>query len=124
MFQVIFIFSDWTLIKQIIISSTPLFLAHGRNWFSKICPWSVEWGTAAWVKMHRFNAISNVNTINWKKFSTDAGIYKSEKIQQAFRKEMEFKEKGCITVYQFGGSNLGFEIFLKKKECQEKGVLK
>ena len=29
-------------------------------------------------------------------FSTDAGIYKSEKIQQAFRKEMEFKEKGCI----------------------------
>ena len=28
------------------------------------------------------------------------------------------------TVYQFVGSNLGVEIFLKKREHQKKGVLK
>ena len=29
----------------------------------------------------------NVNTINWKTFRTHVGIYKSEKIQQAFWKD-------------------------------------
>ena len=31
MFHVIFIFSDWILIKQIIVSSTPLFLVLGET---------------------------------------------------------------------------------------------
>ena len=68
MFQVIFIFSDWILIKQIIVSSNFLFLAHRGNRFSKNCTWSFEWGTETWIKMHRFNAFSNVNTKKWKKF--------------------------------------------------------
>ena len=89
MLQVIFIFSDWILIKQIIVSSTPLFLALGGNRFSKNCTWSFEWGTGAWVKMHRFNSFSNVNTINWKFFPTHGGIYKSEKIEQAFWREIK-----------------------------------
>ena len=48
--------------------------------------------------MHRFNAFSrNVNTINWKNLSTHGGIYKLEKIQQAFcsgerQNPKEFKE--------------------------------
>ena len=38
----------------------------GGNRFSKTFTWSFEWGTGAWVKMHRFNAYSrNVNTINF-----------------------------------------------------------
>ena len=36
MFQVIFIFSDWILIKQIIVSSTPFVL--GETDFQKILP--------------------------------------------------------------------------------------
>ena len=69
MFQVIFIFSDWILIKQIIVSSTPFVLGKG-NRFSKNSTWSFDWRTEAWVKMHRFNAFSrNVNNIHWKNFS-------------------------------------------------------
>ena len=89
MLQVIFIFSDWILIKQIIVSSTSLFLALGGNRFSKNCTWSFEWRTGAWVKMHRLNSFSNVNTINWKYFPTHGGICKSVKIEQAFWREIK-----------------------------------
>ena len=79
MFQVIFIFSDWILIKQIIVSSTRLFLTLGGNrFFSKNCTWSSECRTGQSVKMHRFNAFSNMNTIYWKLFPTHSGMYKSE----------------------------------------------
>ena len=78
MYQVIFIFPDSILVKQIIVSSTPLFLALGGNRFSKNCTWRCECGFGAWVEMHRFNAFSNVNTRNWKIFPTHGGIYKSE----------------------------------------------
>ena len=68
MFQVIFIFSDWILIEQIIATSTPS--VFGRKRFTKNSAWSFKWETGAWVKMYRFNAFSgNVNTINWKIFS-------------------------------------------------------
>ena len=77
MFQVIFIFSDWILIKQIIVSFTPFVL--GETDFEKILPGVLNRGTGAWVKMHRFSAFSrNVNTIKWKIFPTHGGIYKSE----------------------------------------------
>ena len=83
MFQIIFIFSDWILIKQNDSFVHPFCL--GRNKFSKTSTWSFEWGTGARVKMHRFNAFSrNVDTINWNFFPTYVRIYKSEKIQQAF----------------------------------------
>ena len=43
----------------------------GENRLSKNCTWSFEWGTGAWVKMHRFNAFSrNVGTVIWKRFPT------------------------------------------------------
>ena len=35
--------------------------------------WSFELGTGAWVKMRRFNAFSNMNTINWKIFPAHGG---------------------------------------------------
>ena len=89
MFYAIFIFSDWILIKQIIVSSTPLFLALGGNRFTKNCTWSFEWRTRAWVKMHRFNSFSNANTINSKFFPTHGRICKSEKIEQAFWREIK-----------------------------------
>ena len=42
MFQVIFIFSDWISIKQIIVSSTPFVL--GEKDFQKILPGVLSWG--------------------------------------------------------------------------------
>ena len=50
MLQVIFIFSDWILIEQIIASSHPFCL--GGNRFSKNSTRSFEWGTGIWVKKH------------------------------------------------------------------------
>ena len=77
MFQVILIFSDWILIKQIIV-------------FSKYSTWSFDWGNGAWLKIHRFNAFSrNVKTINWKICPTHGGTYKLEKIQWAFWREIK-----------------------------------
>ena len=62
----------------------------GRNRFSQNSTCSFEWRPEAWVKMHRFNAFSrNVNTINWKNFPTNDEIYKSEKIQQPFWREIK-----------------------------------
>ena len=69
------------------------FLHPSRLWgnrFSKRSAWSFEWGTGAWVKMHRFNVFyRNADTINWKRFPTHGGIYKLEKIQQAFWREIQ-----------------------------------
>ena len=79
MFQVIFVFSEWILIKQIIGFSIPF------STLSKKSLRSFEWGTGACVKMHRLNAFArNVNTINSKNFSTHCGIYKLEKIRLTF----------------------------------------
>ena len=84
-FQVIFTFSDWIMIKQ--HSFLHRFCLGGRKQSST---WSFDWRTEAWVKLHRFNAFSrNVNIINWKNFRTQDGIYKSEKIQQAFWREIK-----------------------------------
>ena len=78
--QVIFIFSEWIFVKQIIDSSTSFCFGENRFW-KKCClgEWviffclgcdgknlgaSFEW-RKKWVKMPRFNAFSrNVNTIN------------------------------------------------------------
>ena len=82
MFKVIFTLSDWILIEQIIAFST---LSGFGETFWKNSTWSFEWGTGAWVKMHRFNAFSrNGNCINWKNFPAHVRICKSEKIQQEF----------------------------------------
>ena len=68
------IFSDGSLIKQIIVFSNPFHL--GGNRFSKNSDPSFDWETGALVKMHRLNAFSrNVNTINQKKIHTHGGIY-------------------------------------------------
>ena len=84
MFQVIFMFSDWILIKQIIVFSTPFCL--GETDFQKILPRVLSGGTVAWVKIHIFSAFSrNVNSIN----STHSGIYKLQKIQQALWREIK-----------------------------------
>ena len=91
--QAIIIFSDWILVKQIIVSCT--LSAVGGNRFSKKCSLekrvisfclrcddknlgaSFECG-GTWVKMPRFNAFSrNVNTINLKIFPTHGAIYTS-----------------------------------------------
>ena len=102
MFQVIVIFSDWILMKQIIISSFP-FCCWGKQLFERLLPgrishlllprawWqelgaSLQWGEA-WVKMPRVNAFwRNVNSIIF--FShTWWNIKVWEKIQQAFCRE-------------------------------------
>ena len=90
MFQVIFIFSDWILIKQIIVSSTP-FCCWGKQIFERMMSrgmsnfllprawwqqrgYSSEWGEA-WVKLPWINAFSrNVNSINLKILPTHSGI--------------------------------------------------
>ena len=78
MFQVIFMFSDGILIKQIIVSST-IFVLQETD-FQNILP-GVLSGILPWVKIHRFNASSrNVNTITLKIFPTHGGICKLEKI--------------------------------------------
>ena len=52
--------------------------------------------------MHRFNPFyTNVNTIDLKNFPTHGGVYKLEKIQQAFWREIKpygvyRNTKGCI----------------------------
>ena len=87
-FQVIFIIFDSIFINQIIVFSTSFCL--GGTDFHKYSARSFEWGTGAWVKMHRSHAFStNVNTMNLKIFLTHGGIYKSEKMQQAFWREMK-----------------------------------
>ena len=53
MFQVTFIFYDWILIEQIIVSSTPSVL--GKTDFQKILPGVLSGSTGAWVRKHRFN---------------------------------------------------------------------
>ena len=141
MFRVIFIFSDWILIKQIIVSSTPLFLALGGNRFSKNCICSFKWGTGAWVKMHRLKSFSNVNTINWNFFSHTwwniqvrenwASILERDKTLRSLKKwecipdaNIEGQRWWTTLFTNFLVLNLGFEIFLEKREHQKKGVLK
>ena len=81
--QAVFIFSDWILIKQIIVSSTPFILAETD--FQKLLPGVLSGRLGTWLNMDKFNAFSgNVNTINWKDFPKHGGIYKPEKGQQAF----------------------------------------
>ena len=105
MFQVIFIFFDWILIKKIIVSSTP-FRRWGKQIFEKMMSWEMshfplsrvwrqetgagfEWWRV-WVKMSTFNAFSgNVNSINfshtwwnvqvWEKMLQDTSIGVSKK---------------------------------------------
>ena len=134
MFQVILIFSDSILIKQIIVSST-LSVLSWVNRSSKISTWSFDWGTGPWVKIHRFDVFSrNLNTINWKNFPhmVEHTIYRKFKEHiwreikdiwkdVSLRLILKDKDKGG---YQFVGSNLGIEILLKKREHHKKGVLK
>ena len=144
MLQVIFTFSDWILINQIIVFSTPF--ALGGNRFSKNSACSFEWITGAWVKMYRFDAFFRCVNSKYQLwtaniFPTYGGICKSEKIQQAFWREikpsgvMEYKRMYLWglswrtsvvskTVYNFAGSNLAVEIFFKKWEHYKKGALK
>ena len=138
MFLVIFIFSDWILIKQVTVFSISFW-----NKFLKSSAWSFEWGTRAWVKIPRFNAFSrNANTINLKNLCHTWSNVQFIKIRQAFWREIKpwgvLKNiKRCIleanlsgqgavnnTVYRFIGSNLRVKIFLKEKEHQKKGALK
>ena len=75
MFQLILIFSDHSFLHPFCL---------GKKRLSKDSTWSLDWGTGACVKIHRFNGFSrNVNTINWKIFPTHGGTYKLKKIQRA-----------------------------------------
>ena len=86
MFQFILIFSEWILIKQIVIFSTP-FCLWGKQIFDRTLPreisnfllpirdddknfgTSFEWGEA-WVKTSRLNAfLRNVNSISLTVFA-------------------------------------------------------
>ena len=88
MFQVIFIFSDWILIKKNHSFLQPFGL--GGNRFSRNSTWSFEWGTRAWVKKHIFNAFSkNVSTINWTFSPTHGGITSQRKFNKHFWREMK-----------------------------------
>ena len=80
MFWVIFTFSDWILIEQIIPSSHLFCLEE--NIFSKTSTSSFEWRDAPWVKKHRFNDFQGMWTTQIENFSTHVRIYKSEKIQK------------------------------------------
>ena len=51
LFQIIFIFSDWILIEQIIAS--PHRFCVGGNKFSKTSTRGSEWVTGTWVRKHR-----------------------------------------------------------------------
>ena len=92
--------------------------------------------------MPRFNAFSrNASKTNLNFFPAHEGIYKLEKIEQAFRREIRLKEfKKCERTSHLGLSrktmvvnntvhhsvfcNLGVEIIFKKREHQKKGALK
>ena len=88
MFQVIFIFSDWSLINQIIAFATP-FCCWWKHFF-KIFYLEIWVGRGAWVKMPRFNVFSrNVTNIYFKIFSTRSRIHKFEKIQQTFWRDIK-----------------------------------
>ena len=100
MFHVIFIFSDGILIKQIIVSTTPLLLALGGNRFSKNCTWSFEWGTGSWVKMRRFCSFS---TINWKFFqfegASEKGFVEIEDWGFSLHFALGFQEDSIYTLH-------------------------
>ena len=101
-FQVIFKFSDWVLIKQFKIFSTP-FCCWEKRIFECLGEWvisfclgcdgknfvaSFEYG-GAWVKMSRFNAFSrNLNAINLKIFLTHVEIYVFERKHKKYSGEI------------------------------------
>ena len=95
-FEVILIFSDWILVKQIVIFSTP-FCLWAKHIFDRTLPWgmsnfllpigrddktlgpSFNWGQA-WVKTPRINAFSrNVNSINLATFCIHGRIQTFER---------------------------------------------
>ena len=99
-FQVIFVFSDWILIKQIIVSSTP-FCYWGKEIFERMLPGGMSnfflprnwwrklgdkfWVAKVWVKMPWINSFCRkVYSINLKLFPTWWNVKVWEKIQQAF----------------------------------------
>ena len=101
-------------LSKILKNLTLFFLFHPLHFYVPISCW----GKQIFKKTcHRFNAFSrNVNTIYWKTFSTDSGIYKLEKIEQAFWREfveiwkdlsmrLTFKDKGgkqpCLSLCWF-----------------------
>ena len=127
MLQVILIFSDWILIKQILVSSTLFVL--GETDFQKILPRVLE--------IHRFDAFSRKSEHHIiEKFFPHVAEHTSlmsilerqnpsafKEIQKdvSLRLVLEDKDKGG---YQFVGFNLGVGILLKKREHHKKGVLK
>ena len=97
MLQVIFIFSDWILIKQIIIFSTPFCL--GETDFQKIqsgvLSGELDMSKNAFWRNGLGAFSRNVNTINLKLFPTHSGIYKLErnnKHSEEIWNPKEFKE--------------------------------
>ena len=94
MFQVIFVFSDWTLLKKIIFSFTQWvkqFSNPPSSWGKQIFKnFYLEFSAGDWgmSKNASLNVFSrNVNTINWKIFPTYGGINKSKKIQQILERD-------------------------------------
>ena len=135
MFLVIFIFSDWVMIKQIIVSSTP-FYCWGKQIFERMLPGgmsnsfclglddknlgaSFEW-REAWVKMPRIHFLGERDKFEYFPH-TLRNIKVWEKIQQAFWRERqspsdftEILKVGSLrlvikSVYHFVDSNLEIE---------------
>ena len=117
LFQAIFIFSDWILIKQIIIPSTPVYCwgkqIFEKMWYERMSnsllprAWSQELGREVWVGRSLSKNYSNqciftyMNSINLKIFHTCWNIKVWEKYQQAFWREImpqwfDRNMKGCI----------------------------
>ena len=145
MFQVIFKCSkssSYFLIEFCKSWFSPLLSAVGGTKFSKTSAWSCEWGTGAWVKMPRFNAIyGTVNVINlffshtwWSIQVTNNSTSllergKAKKVKEIWIKHVYLRlilKDKCVKQYYLPivGSNLGVRIFLKKREHQKKGALK
>ena len=122
MFQVIFILSDWLLIKQIIISSTPFCywrkdVSLGKmlkkcclgEWVIYLClecddknlGESFDWG-GGMSKNAYFDAFSRkVNTIKLKVFAKNGGIYKFErKFKKHSRERERDKPKEFVEIWK------------------------
>ena len=113
MFQVIFKFSDWILIKQIIVTFIPYY-CWGMGNFSlpRMQCLGEFWGEGegAWVKIPRFSALfGNINTTNLNFFfNTWWNIKVWEKIQLSFWRERK-SSRDFIEIWK----DVSFQLILK-----------
>ena len=124
MFQVIFIFSDWILIKQIIVSSTSFCCSGIRfskewclgQWVFSFCPerddknlgTSFEWG-GAWVQMPPVNTFSrNVNPINFSHILWNVKVWEKTQHTSILERDKALESTGKYEkMYSWSQSHVG-----------------